>query len=261
MTRKCFKISMALCVLAMAVRAQETHLQGGLDDEALKKANNPMAKTKALNLQNYFVSSQYGIEDATVNQLLFRYTQPIGHVLIRATMPVITSSRPGEAPNTGLGDFNLFAIYSPTAKNGVQLGVGPVITAPTGTRELGQGKWQTGLALLAFFSKSHIVQIGTLLQWQTSVAGDDDKPDVNVLTPQLFVICQIGGGTYLRSTGVWTFDLTNGHYNIPLGLGIGKVAKAGRVVLNFFAEPQLSVAAGGIGQAKFQTFFGINSQF
>ena len=261
MTRICLAIRLAMIAIVMDLRAQETHQQSGLDAEALKKANNPMANTKAISLHNYFVSSQYGIEDATFNQLLFRYAQPIGHVLLRATLPVITSSQPGKAPLTGFGDFNVFAIYTPPTTTGNQFGIGPLITAPTGTKELGQGKWQAGLAAVAFFAKSHIVQMGMLLQWQASFAGDEDKPDVNMLTPQIFVICQIGGGTYIRSSGIWTFDLTNGHYCIPLGLGLGKVAKVGGAVLNFFAEPQLSVAAGGTGQSKFQTFFGINTQF
>ena len=99
MTRKCWVLCLATCVLGMAFRAQETHPQEGLDAEALKKANSPMASTKAWNLQNYFVSPQYGIEDATLNQLLFRYAQPIGQVLIRVIMPIITLSRPQEAPN------------------------------------------------------------------------------------------------------------------------------------------------------------------
>ena len=71
----------------------------------------------------------------------------------------------------------------------------------------------------------------------------------------------MGHGFYLRSTGAWAFDLENGHYNIPLGLGSGKVVKVNKVVFNIFAEPQYSVAAKGMGQTKFQTFVGFNTQF
>lgn len=257
---------LCICLLCLTgtilLQAQEAKPKpAGLDEEALKKANNPMAKTKAFNVHNYMISSIYGVEDATINQLIARYSQPVGKVLFRLSMPFVISSLPNSAPVTGLGDFNMFAIYSFPSKSGNQFGIGPVLVAPTGTKDLGQGKWQTGVSALAFFAKSHIVQIGSLLQWQISFAGEEDRPDVSLFTPQVFFIWQIGGGTYLRSTGVWSFDLYSGHYNVPLGLGLGKVVKAGGVVFNIFAEPQLSVLAVGAGQPKFQTFIGFNTQF
>lgn len=241
--------------------AQETPKPAGPSEEELKKANNPMANTKAFNVHNYVIPSLYGIDHASSNQLIARYAQPFGKVLVRASMPFVTTSFTGEGPTSGLGDFNVFAIYSPTSKSGNQFGIGPVFVAPTGTHNLGQGKWQGGVAILGFFAKSRIIQFGSLLQWQASFAGDDDRPDVSTLIPQLFFIWQIGGGTYLRSSGVLTFDLKHGNYVVPLGLGIGRVVKAGKVVFNIFAEPQITVLAEGYGQPQFQTFIGFNTQF
>ncbi len=257
---KLIAYSFATLVLFTAAYAQQPQHQA-LDEETLKKANNPMAKIKALNVHNYIVSKVYGAPDASMNQLNVRYSQPLGKFLLRASMPFVVSSVSAAGPTTGLGDFNMFGIYTLPAKNGNQFGIGPLIVAPTGTHNLGQGKWQTGVSALAFFAKSHILQVGSLLQWQTSFAGDEDRPDVSLLTPQMFFIWQIGGGTYLRSTGVWSFDLTNGHYNVPLGLGVGKVVKVNKIVFNIFAEPQFSVLAEGSGQARFQTFVGFNTQF
>ncbi len=262
---KLFIISL-LFISIMNINAQvttptaPTASAGELDAETLKKANDPMAHTKAFNVHNYIVPGIYSAPDNFENQLLLRYAQPIWKLLLRATLPVITASSPTEAPKTGLGDFNLFAIYS-IDKGGNKFGIGPLITAPTGTNDLGQKKWQAGAALLAFLAKNHIFQTGSLLQWQMSFAGDKDAADVNLLTAQLFGMWQIGGGFYLRSTGIWSFDLTNGHYNIPLGLGLGKVLKVEGVVFNIFAEPQFSIAAHGAGQSRFQTFVGFNTQF
>ncbi len=233
---------------------------GGLDEETLKKANDPMAHTKAFNVHDYIISDIYGMPDVGQNQLLFRYAQPVGRFLLRGTLPVITSSAPSVSPSSGLGDFNLFAIYS-VDKGGNKFGIGPLITAPTGTNGFSQEKWQAGVALLAFLAKNHVFQSGALLQWQTSFAGEKDARDIDVLTTQLFGMWQLGGGTYLRSTGIWTFDLENGNYNIPLGLGIGKVVKVDKVVFNIFAEPQFAVLSKGIGQSRFQTFVGFNTQF
>jgi hypothetical protein len=54
--------------------------------------------SRARETSNYFVSFIYVVKDATLNQLLFRYAQPIGRVLIRTTLPVITSAQPSQAP-------------------------------------------------------------------------------------------------------------------------------------------------------------------
>lgn len=232
-----------------------------LDTETLKQANNPLAKIKTFNVHNYVTPSLYGLEDVKMNQMMLRYAQPLGRILLRATMPFVTESVSGASPTTGFGDFSVFAIYKIFDKEGVSFGVGPLLVAPTGSHNLGQGKWQTGISATAFFSKSHTVQMGTLLQWQASFAGDEERPDVSLLTPQIFFIWQAGGGTYLRSTGIWSFDLESGNYNIPLGLGIGQVIKSGKTVFNIFAEPQFSVAASGAGQPKTQVFIGFNTQF
>ncbi len=254
----CFLVSCA----TMGLNAQTAATaHGGLDAETLKKANDPMAHTKAFNLHNYIVSDLYGMPDYGANQLLFRYAQPIGKFLLRGTLPIMTSSGPGVSPESGLGDFNLFAIYA-IEKETNKFGVGPLITAPTGTNGFSSDKWQAGVAALAFFAGNPQFQSGTLLQWQTDFAEtSDNAKEVDMLTAQLFGIWQIGGGTYLRSTGIWSFDLTNGNYNVPLGLGIGRVIKVGGVVFNIFAEPQFSVLAKGEGQPKFQTFVGFNTQF
>ncbi len=246
-------------ITTISVNAQETH--SGLDAETLKKANDPMAHTKAFNVHNYIVTDIYGTPDYGANTLMFRYAQPVGKILLRGTLPVQTSSGPGVSPKSGLGDFNLFAIYA-IEKEGNKFGVGPLLTAPTGTNDFSQDSWQAGVAAMAFFAKSHIFQAGTLLQWQTDFSKtEDNAKDIDLLTAQLFGMWQIGGGTYLRSTGIWSFDLRNGDYNIPLGLGIGKVVKAGPVVFNIFVEPQFSVLAKGTQQPKFQTFVGFNTQF
>lgn len=232
-----------------------------VSDEELKRANDPLANIKSFNIQDYIVSKLYGLPNQEINQLLVRYSQPVGPVLLRATMPFITTSGEGVGPVSGLGDFNFFAIYTLPSSNGNKFGIGPNITIPTGTHNLGAGKWQTGLSLLAFFARSRMVQAGSLLQWSFSFAGDDDRPKVSTLVPQVFFIWQIGAGFCIRSTGVMSFNLKNGDYNVPVGMGVGKVLKTGGVVFNLFAEPQFTVLAEGIGQPRYQTFVGFNTQF
>jgi hypothetical protein len=146
--------------------------------------------------------------------------------------------------------------------NPKQFGVGPLLVAPTATDDaLGAGKWQGGAAAVYFDMSSPQFQYGGLVTFQASFAGDSDRADTQALVAQPFVILQLGKGTYLRSAPIWTFDLENDVWNVPLGVGIGKVTKVNRTVFNIFIEPQWTILHDGIGQPAFQLFAGINMQF
>ena len=97
-----------------------------------------------------------------------------------------------------------------------------------------------------------------MLQWQQSFAGQGDRADVSSVTFQPFVIHNLPRGWYVRSTGIWTFDVKHGEYYIPLGLGAGKATKVGRNIYNLFIEPQWTVAHGGASQPQFTVFAGLN---
>ncbi len=233
-----------------------------VDQQALANANNPLARVNAVNLHNYYIPTLSGT-DQTANTTFIRYAQPIGRFLVRASLPFGTTPNPRTATgyDSGLGDFNVFAIYT-FEKGGKEFGIGPQFVAPTATTPTGgAGKWQLGLSALVFMKSNPVLQGGGLLTWQTSIAGQKDRPTVNLLTAQPFLMWQLGKGTYLRSAGVWNFDLEHGAYNIPVGAGIGQVLKARAAIFNIFIEPQYSVLQYGIGQPKVQLFVGFNTQF
>jgi hypothetical protein len=46
-----------------------------------------------------------------------------------------------------------------------------------------------------------------------------------------------------------------------VGLGLGRVVKAGDIVFNLFAEPQFTVLQDGMGQPEFQLFIGFSTPF
>ena len=119
---------------------------------------------------------------------------------------------------------------------------------------------KTGAAVVAF-KATRLVQVGGLVTWQGSFAGDEDRPSTSILAAQPFGVWQLGKGTYLRSTGVWNFDLESGEYAVPIGFGIGHVLRAGGVVYNIFLEPQFTILHDGTGQPKIQLFAGLNLQF
>ncbi|MEN8164181.1 MAG: hypothetical protein ABFS37_08630 [Acidobacteriota bacterium] len=228
---------------------------------AAANANNPLANMVAFNVQNYYMSDLYGT-DESANTAWLRYARPFGKFLLRASLPISTMPTPGKVDSTsGLGDFNAFAAYLMSDESSpVQIGVGPLIAAPTATEDaLGADVWQAGAAAVYFNASSPVVQWGGLLTYQTDFAGDGGDTSLAVLQPFLFL--QLGKGTYLRSASSWVFDLENDSYSVPLGFGIGKVVQKGTTVFNMFIEPQFTILHDGVGQPEFQIFTGLNFQF
>ena len=243
---------------ATTAAAQE---QEAAEDQARTQANNPLASAYALNFQNFYTPGLYGVPDQSANTFWVRTAIPIGRTLTRASLPLATRPSTATEAESGLGDFNIFTAYLLVSNPTTSFGVGPLLVAPTATDDLlGQGKWQAGAAVVAF-KATRLVQVGGLVTWQGSFAGDDARESTSFLAVQPFAMWQLGGGTYLRSTGIWGFDLESGDFAIPFGLGIGKVMKAGNVVYNMFLEPQFTFLHNGTGQPKVQLFAGLHLQF
>jgi hypothetical protein len=234
--------------------------------DTANKSNNPLNLAPGMNLLDYYTPKYYDSNIHT-NDLLVRGTLPIAPndfigvpQLLRATAPISTRPDPHGGYSTGEGDLNLLDIFL-LKTEGVQLGIGPQITAPYADKdELGTGKWQAGLAAIAIDSSPRGL-LGALVQYQSSFAGDSDRPHVESATLQPFVIHNLDRGWYLRSTAIWTFDLKNDTHYIPLGLGAGKVWKSGANILNAFIEPQWTVERKGDGLPQFTLFAGINVTF
>lgn len=148
----------------------KTHLASGLlltlalapvtaaladNPDIANKSNNPLSLAPGLNLQDYYTPRVYDSNIHT-NDALLRGALPVAPndfigvpQLLRATLPISTRPDPRSGYSTGMGDLNLFDIFL-LKTDGVQLGIGPQITAPTAEHdELGTGKWQAGLAAIA----------------------------------------------------------------------------------------------------------------
>lgn len=244
--------------------AQSSDASAGPTAEELAKANNPLANMRALNFQNYYVSEISGAPDQTANTLWARYVQPIDRWLLRASLPLSRTPVGPSGSESGLGDLNVFAAYvlsEPTSP--VTYGVGPLLVIPTASDDaLGSGKWQAGAAAVYFNAASPEIQYGGLVTYQTDFAGDSSRAGTSLMAIQPFCFYQLGDGKYLRSAPIMAFDLENGNYNVPIGVGVGKVIKLSNGnVLNLFIEPQFTILEDGPGQPELQLFFGLNTQF
>jgi hypothetical protein len=271
---------LALGALGLALQSTTNVLADDLGDAAAQ-ANNPLANMTAFNIQDYYIGDLTK-SDKTANQAWLRFAKPFSisktNWLMRLSLPINSfhppaspSPAPPAAPptppdsdrETGIGDLNAFAAYLiDTGDPAVSFGVGPQLTAPTASKsKLGSEKWSAGFANVLFNATSRKFQYGYLLTWQHSFAGKGDREDVNFAAFQPFAMYQLGGGTYLRAAPIWTYNLENDDYSMPLGVGIGQVIKKGKTVYNVFVEPQFSVADSGAGQPVWQVYAGLNLQF
>ena len=156
--------------------------------DTANKSNNPLNFAPGMSPQDYYTPKYYDSNIHT-NDLLVRGTLPIAPndfigvpQLMRATAPISTHPDPNGGYSTGEGDLNLFDIFL-LKTEGVQLGIGPMITAPSADQdELGTGKWQAGLAAVAIDSSPRGL-LGALVQYQSSFAGDSDRPAVESRNP------------------------------------------------------------------------------
>ncbi|MEN8224637.1 MAG: hypothetical protein ABFS05_04680 [Bacteroidota bacterium] len=240
----------------------------GENSGSAAQANNPLANMTALNFHNYYIPKMTDApDDMYMNNAWVRFAKPFakGRLLLRVSAPINTMAIPGNAGGVtsynGLGDVNAFVSYNFISKPNATVGIGPLIAAPTATETvLGSGKWQAGLAFVAFIVKSPVFQFGGLVTWQTSVAGDEDRAETNMAAVQPFYFWQLGKGTYLRGAPIWAFDIQNENFHMPLALGIGKVVKMDNTMFNLFVESQYSVLHYGT-QPQLQILTGINLQF
>jgi len=240
-----------------AARGQQSSA-GGPSESDVAAANNPIAPLNAIFLQNYYAPTVYGAPGPS-NLLDLRALLIGGRQIVRATLPVSVAEDSNGNQQSGLGDFSVFDVLrvSPADSKNV-LAAGPMITAPTATnRFLGQGKWQAGAAAIGVHPMAAGSEVIGIFTWQHSFAGEHTRPDAQVLTFQPIAILTIGGGYYVRSSGILSFDLSNNKELIPLGVGFGKVFKSGSAIVNAFIEPQFTVYRNGADQPSFQLFSGL----
>jgi len=264
MTRYYYVIITFLFVVTTAW-SQDQKPSGGPSAEELAKSNNPLADLVAFNVHYYFRPSLNKTEGGSAHTTWFRFAMPTGRVLWRLSVPLESRAVINQDVNfsqSGLGDLDIFAAYLVKQEANFTFGIGPSASFNTASDEtLGSGKNTLGVAAVAFAVPSPQIQVGGLVIWRTDVGGDTARDGVNLLAVQPFYFFQLGKGLYVRGAPIMPFNLENGNYHVPLGLGLGKVLKTDKVILNFFIEPQPSILSRGTGEPNFQVFGGLNMQF
>lgn len=209
--------------------------------ELAKKTQNPVSDLISVPFQNN-VEFDVGPEEGTRNTLNIQPVVPVGlgekwKLINRFILPVISQPEltPGGDREFGLGDSTYTAFLSPKDSGSVTWGVGPAFLLPTATGDiLGTDKFGIGPSLVVLTQPGPWV-VGVLANNIWSVAGEEDAPDVNLLTVQYFVNYNLKSGWYLTTAPILTSNWeapSDDRWTVPFGGGAGKIVHAGKVPLN-----------------------------
>jgi len=230
-------------MLALGVSAYGAEMS---TDEIAKASQNPLTAIYSLPIQN---NTYFGIgpNDRVKNVANFQPVIPVDFnddwtLVTRTILPVVSNPDnimdPDSSGSTfGLGDTTFTAFFTPKhpGKSGWLWGAGPVVYLPTATDDtLGTKKWGVGPAAVALTMQGKWVY-GALLMNIWSFAGSGQSQGVekvNLMTIQPFVNYNLPNGWYIASvpiiTANWEAD-SDHRWTVPLGAGIGKAMKFGRV--------------------------------
>lgn len=212
---------------------------------------NPVANLWSLQFQfNNFELTN----DRWNNNLNFQPVMPVSLTkdLNLITRPVIqvynsvpyTDGSGEEARTTNFGDWTQLELLSPAHSGHWLLGAGPTFIFPTaGSVYTGQGKWQVGPALVvAYMTKKYI--LGVFPQQWWSYAGDAGRPDTSQMNLQPIINFFFEGGWNVGYSGNILADWkapSDNRWTVPLGLGVGKVVKFGRLPVKISLAGQYMV--------------------
>jgi hypothetical protein len=209
-------------------------------EELRKAAQNPVASMISLPLQNN-TDFHIGPDNKTKNTMNIQPVIPFElnddwNLITRTIFPLVSQPAlfPGQERTFGLGDTTISAFLSPKESGKIIWGAGPMFLFPTATDSmLGADKWGLGISGVALTIIDKWT-IGTLASNIWSVAGSGDN-DINLFTLQYFVNYNLDDGWYLVTapinTANWEADSDN-RWTVPLGGGVGRVFKVGKMPLN-----------------------------
>ena len=213
-----------LGITSFAVFAQETN------EELAKIAQNPLGNIMSFPFQNN-TNFNYGpykrVQDILNIQPIIPFFN--GRLITRTIIPL--QWQPENSPSGtvfGLSDIQFAAVYSPKTK-GVMIGLGPIVSFPTGSATLGSQKWSAGPCFVILAMPGHWV-FGVLANNLWSFAGNSDRADYNQMLIQYFINYNIKKGLYITMAPIITanWEASAGQqWLVPFGLGIGKVFKIG----------------------------------
>jgi hypothetical protein len=207
------------------------------DADLAQQLSNPVADLISVPFQGNYDSNYGSADDGRVFRLNIQPVVPVTlnddwNVISRTILPVVDQEDlfPGAGSQFGLGDVVQSLFFSPKepTEGGLIWGVGPVLLVPTASDELlGGEKWGVGPTAVVLTQRGPWT-IGGLANHIWSVAGEDERNDINATFLQPFL-------SYTTPTA-WTFGLNtestydweNEQWSVPINLTATKLTRFGK---------------------------------
>lgn len=206
------------------------------NEDLAKKLSNPIASLTSVPFQlNY--DSDIGLNDnGDRYQLNIQPVIPISlnddwNMISRTILPVVSQDDifSGVGSQSGLGDVVQSVFFSPKqpTESGWIWGAGPVLLLPTATDDLlGADKWGIGPTAVVL-KQNGPWTYGALANHIWSVAGDDDRQDINTTFLQPFLSYTTKEAVTFALNTESTYDWKSEQWAVPINFTATKVTKFG----------------------------------
>jgi len=222
------------------------HTRGLSASDVAKKSQNPIGDLYVFPLNNY-AAFGVGPHGGTQDILEFQPVIPVHigddwNLINRAILPFVWTPDLSPAPNVPFGtaplQFESFLTpRNPT--NGWLWGIGPIVQAPTiSNPRLGSNVWGAGPTGVLVYSGGPWV-LGALVNnvWSFGGTHGPDGTRYSNLLIEPFVNYNFGEGWFLYTDPLITanWEASGTKWTVPIGAGVGKVMRIGKVPVKFEA--------------------------